>query len=82
MAKRLHKERDLELKCKALLELEKGKTNEVVASVPANTLSTWKKNQDKIFKAFREGNATTQRVIKIKSFRLFSKGVCDEKGES
>ena len=47
MAKIFHKEQNLELKYKALLELEKGKTNKEVAQlfgVPANTLSTWKKN--------------------------------------
>ena len=50
MGKRLHKEQNLELKYKALLDLEKGKTNKEVAQlfgVPANTLSTWKKNKDK-----------------------------------
>ena len=55
MAKRLHKEQNLELKYKALSELEKGKTNKEVAQlfgVPANTLSAWKKNKDKIFQAF------------------------------
>ena len=52
MAKSLHKERNLELKHNAILELEKGKTNKEVAQlfgVPANTLSTWKKNEDEIF---------------------------------
>ena len=55
MAKRLHKEQNLELKYKTLSELEKGKTNKEVAQlfgVPANTLSAWKKNKDKIFQAF------------------------------
>ena len=39
MAKRLHKEQKLEIKYKALLELEKGKSNKEVAKsfgVPAN----------------------------------------------
>ena len=65
MAKRLHKEQNLELKYEALLELEKGKTNKEVAQLfglPANTLSTWKKNKDKIFQAFQQGSATTKRV--------------------
>ena len=65
MAKSLHKEQNLELIYKALLELEKGKTNKEVAQlfgVPANTLSTWKKNKDKIFQAFQQGSATMKRV--------------------
>ena len=47
------------------MELEKGKTNKEVAQlfgVPANTLSTWKKNKDKIFQAFQQGSATMKRV--------------------
>ena len=58
MAKRLHKEQILELKYKALMQLEKGKTNKEVAQlfgVPANTLATWKNNKDKIFQAFQQG---------------------------
>ena len=65
MAKSIHKEQNLELIYKALLELEKGKTNKEVAQlfgVPANTLSTWKKNKDKIFQAFQQGSATMKRV--------------------
>ena len=52
MVKSLYKERNLKLKYKAMLELEKGQTNKDVAQlfgVPANTLSTWKKNEDEIF---------------------------------
>ena len=63
MAKRLHKEQNLELKYKALLDLEKGKSNKELAQlfgVQANTLLTWKK-------------------IKVKSFRFFSKGVIRRK---
>ena len=44
MAKRLHKEQNLEPKYEALLELEKGKTNKKVAQLfvaPASTLSTF-----------------------------------------
>ena len=65
MAKRLHKGQNLELKYKAFLELEKGKTNEEVAQlfgVPAHTLSVWKKNKNKIFQAFQQRSATTKRV--------------------
>ena len=48
-----------------MLELEKDKTNKEVAQlfgVPGNTLSTWKKNKDKMFQAFQQGSATTKRV--------------------
>ena len=48
-----------------MLELEKDKTNKEVAQlfgVPGNTLSTWKKNKDKMFQAFQQGSATTERV--------------------
>ena len=65
MGKRLHKEQNLELKYKAWLDLEKGKTNKEVAQlfgVPANTLSTWKKNKDKTFQVFQQGSSKTKRV--------------------
>ena len=65
MAKRLHKEHKLEIKYKALLGLEKGKSNKEVAKsscVPANTLSTWKKRKYKVFEAFQKGSATTKRL--------------------
>ena len=63
MAKRLHKEQNLELKYKALLELQEGKTNKEVAQlfgVRVNTFSTWKKNKVKIFQAFQQGSPTTK----------------------
>ena len=82
MVKRLHKEQNLKLKRKALLELEKGKTNKEVAQqfgVPANTLSTWKRNKDKIFQDFQQGSATTKNVKVgipiIKSTKLCSNGL-------
>ena len=77
MAKRLHKEKNLELKYKSLLELEKGKTNKDVAQlfgVPANTLSTWKENKDKIFQAFQQGSATTKR-LKVDTYHQVNKAV-------
>ena len=76
MTKRLHKEQNLELKYKSLLEQEKGKTNKEVVQlfgVPANALSKWKKNKDKIFQAFQQESATTKRVIK--STKLCSNGL-------
>ena len=74
---RLHKEHKLEIKYKALLELEKGKSNKEVAKsfgVPANTLSTWKKSKDKVFEAFQKGSATTKR-LKVDIYDQVSKGV-------
>ena len=59
------------------MELEKGKINKEVAQlfgVPANTLSTWKKNKDKIFQAFQQGSATTKR-LKIDTYDQVNKAV-------
>ena len=77
MAKRLHKEHKLEIKYKALLELEKGKSNKEVAKlfgVPANTLSTWKKSKDKVFEGFQKGSATTKR-LKVDTYDQVNKAV-------
>ena len=65
MAKRLHIDQKLETKYKALLELEKGKSNKEVAQsfgIPPNTLSTWKKSKEKVFEAYKNGNAKTKRM--------------------
>ena len=65
MAKRLHVEQKLETKYKALLELEKGKSNKEVAeffSIPPNTLSTWKKNKEKIYQAYENWIAKIKRI--------------------
>ncbi|XP_065658063.1 tigger transposable element-derived protein 4-like [Hydra vulgaris] len=75
-SKRLHKENNLKLKYEALLELEKGKTNEEVSKIfdiPPNTLSTWKKNKDKIFDAFRQGNLTKR--VKLDTYYQVNKAV-------
>ena len=59
------KNKSYNLLYKALLGLEKGTTNKYSAQlfgVPANTLSTWKKNKDKSFQAFQKERATTKRV--------------------
>ena len=77
MAKRLHKEHKLEIKYKALLELEKDKSNKEVAKsfgVPANTLSTRKKSKDKVFEAFPKGSATTKR-LKVDTYDQVNKAV-------
>ena len=60
-----------------LLELEKDKTNKEVAQsfgVPSNTLSTWKKNKDKISQTFQQGSATTKRV-KFDTYEQVNKAV-------
>ena len=65
MAKRLHIDQKLETKYKALLELEKGKSNKEVAQsfgIPPNTLSTWKKSKEKVFEAYKNENAKTKRI--------------------
>ena len=76
MAKRLHKEHKLEIKYKALLELQKSKSNKEVAKsfgVLANTLSTRNK-KDKAFKAFQKGSATTKR-LKVDTYDQVYKAV-------
>jgi len=66
--KRVHKEVTLELKYKALLELDKGKTNKEVAllfGIPPNhqTLCPLgKKTKAKIIQAFQAGSVSNKRV--------------------
>ena len=75
--RREHKEMSLESKYKALLELEKGKTNKEVAllfEVPPNTVSTWKRNKTKIFEAFQNGSPSTKR-IKTSKYDQINKAV-------
>ena len=75
--KRFHREVGLEVKYKALLELEKGKTNKEVAQlfdVPSNTLSTWKKHKSKIVEAFQKGSTSTKRV-KVDTYDQVNKAV-------
>ena len=65
MSKRHRVDQKLETKYKALVELEKGKSNKEVAKsfgIPPNTLSTWKKNKEKVFEAYNKGNAKTKRM--------------------
>ena len=54
-AKRHAENKSYKIMYKALKELAKGTPHEGVASlfgVPKNTLSTWKKNKDKIFEKY------------------------------
>ena len=65
MSKRYRVDQKLETKYKALVELEKGKSNKEVAQsfgIPPNTLSTWKKNKEKVFEAYKKRNAKTKRM--------------------
>ena len=79
MGKRKHDDRTLEIKYKALVELEKGnKTNKDVANlfdVPPNTLSTWKKNKDKIFEAFKNQNAGKSKRLKENTYEKLNQAV-------
>ena len=57
-AKRRAENKSYKIKYKALKKLEKGTAHKDVASlfgVPKNTLSTWKKNKDKIFEKYNSG---------------------------
>ena len=53
------------VKYKALQEIEKGRPSKDVAnqfSIPGSTLTTWKKNKEKIFEAFQSLSLKRQRV--------------------
>ena len=57
----------LDVKYAALMEIERGAANKDVSkkfSVPKNTLSTWKKNRDKIVTAFKSSDGTKRQWIK------------------
>ena len=63
--KRKHVEVTLKIKYEALQELEKGKSAKEVAAkfnVPGSTLSTWKKNKEKIYDTFKTSSLSRQRV--------------------
>ena len=56
ITKRKHHEVTLKVKYEALKELDKGRPNKSVAnqfSIPGSTLTTWKKNREKVFEAFQ-----------------------------
>ena len=56
--KRQSENKSYKIKYKALKELEKGIPHKDVASlvgVPKDTLSTWKKNKDKVFEKYNSG---------------------------
>ena len=65
--KRRHCEHTLDVKCAALMEIERGAANKDVSkkfNVPKNTLSTWKKNRDKIVTAFKSSGGNKRQRIK------------------
>ena len=62
----------LELKYNAIMDLEKGKTNEVVAQllgVPANTISAWKKSKDKTLQTLKVENCDQANKAALKWFK-------------
>ena len=74
-SKRLHKENNLKRKDEALLELEKGKTNKQISKFHQTLLSTWKKNKDIIFNAFRQGKAKLAKRVKVYTYYHVNKAV-------
>ena len=65
--KRRHCEHTLDVKYAVLIEIERGAANKDVSKkfiVPKNTLSTWKKNRDKIVTAFKSSGGTKRQRIK------------------
>ena len=69
-------ENKYKIKYKALKELEKGTPRKDVASlfgVPKNTLSTWKKNKDKIFEKYNSG--LFSKRVKPEKYEEFKKAV-------
>ena len=65
--KRRHREHNLDVKHAALMEIERGAANKDVSkkfNVPKNTLSTWKKNRDKIVTACKSSGGTKRQRIK------------------
>ena len=65
--RRRHCEHTLDVKYAALMEIERGTANKDVSkksNIPKNTLSTWKKNRDKIVTAFKSSGVTKRQRIK------------------
>ena len=57
-SKRRIENKSCKIKYRALKEIEKGTAPKDVAAafnIPSSTLSTWKKNKEKIFKQFKNG---------------------------
>ena len=74
--KRRAENKSYKIKYKALKELEKGTPHKDVASlfgVPENTLSTWKKNKDKIFEKYNSG--LISKRVKPEKYEEFNKAM-------
>ena len=74
--KRRAENKSYKIKYKALKELEKGTPHKDVASlfgVPKNTLSTWKKNKDKIFEKYNSG--LISKRVKPEKYEELNKAV-------
>ena len=65
--KRHHNKQTFDVKYAALMEIDRGLSNKDVSkrfNVPKNTLSTWKKNSEKIIAAFKSSAGTKRQRIK------------------
>ena len=74
--KRRAENKSYKIKYKALKELEKGTPHKDVGSlfrVPKNTLSTWKKNKDKIFEKYNSG--LISKRVKLEKYEELNKAV-------
>ena len=69
-------DKSCKIKYKALKELEKGIAHKDVAQmfqVPKNTLPTWKKNKEKIYKCYESGLGATR--IKPEKYEALNKAL-------
>ena len=74
--KRKSENKSCKLKYKALQKLEKGSTLKDVAAqfgVPSSTLSTWRKNKEKIFKQYNSGQLSKR--VKPEKYEQVNKAV-------
>ena len=75
-AQRSHSDRSLKVKCEVLQELEKGASQKDLAqkyAIPPNTISTWKKNKNKIFASYEKG--LNSKRIKPEVFEAINKAL-------
>ena len=75
-AQRSHSDRSLKVKCEVLQELEKGASQKDLAqkyTIPPNTISTWKKNKNKIFASYEKG--LNSKRIKPEVFEAINKAL-------
>ena len=63
--KRKLKNTKLMQKCQIISQIEKGMTNKEASEkfgVPKNTISTWMKNQDKMFESLEQSSSDTKKL--------------------